>query len=52
MKVADGVFLVSYLASSGYTLTVALSFPSRNLFGIASSAKEWFPLQGTFEVVE
>jgi phenolic acid decarboxylase len=52
MKVAEDVFLVSYLASSGYTLTVAMNFGNRKLFGIASSAKEWFPIQGTFEVVE
>jgi phenolic acid decarboxylase len=52
VKVDEDVFLVSYLASSGYTLTVALNFGNHKLFGIASSAKEWFPTQGTFEVVE
>jgi phenolic acid decarboxylase len=52
MKVAEDVFLVSYLASSGYTLTVALNFRSNKVFGVASNAKEWFPTQGTLEVVE
>jgi phenolic acid decarboxylase len=52
IKVAEDVFLVSYLGSSGYTLTVALNFRNQKLFGIASGAKEWFPTEGTFEVVE
>ena len=52
MKVAQNVFLVSYLASSGYTLTVALNLRSHEVFGVASNAKEWFPIQGTLEVVE
>jgi hypothetical protein len=45
------VILVSYLSSSGYTLTVALHFHDRTMVGFASSAKEWFPCRGTFEVV-
>jgi hypothetical protein len=49
--VADGAYLVSYLAASGYTLTVVLNFRDRQLIGVASSAKEWFPVRGTFEVV-
>jgi molybdenum cofactor biosynthesis protein MoaF len=52
MKVAEDIFLVSYLAASSYTLTVALNFRSHKIFGIASSAKEWFPIEGTLEVVE
>ena len=52
MKVAEEIFLVSYLASSGYTLTVALNLRSHKVFGVASNAKEWFPTQGTLEVVE
>ena len=43
--------LVSYLAASGYTLTVVLNFSDRQLIGVASSAKEWFPVRGTFAVV-
>jgi hypothetical protein len=50
--VADGTFLVSYLAASGYTLTVALNFQDQQLIGFASSAKEWYPLRGTFEVMK
>jgi hypothetical protein len=52
VPVADGAFLVSYLAGSGYTLTVALNFRDRQLIGFASSAKEWFPVRGTFEVMK
>ena len=52
MKVADGVFAVSYLAASGYTLTVVLNFPGKKMVGFASGAKEWYPVQGTFQLVE
>jgi hypothetical protein len=51
-QVAEGVYVVSYLAPSGYTLTVVLNFGNRQLVGFASSAKEWFPVRGTFEVVQ
>jgi hypothetical protein len=52
MRLAPGLYLVSYLASSGYTLTVALDFGLREIQGIASAAKEWYPVRGTFEVVK
>lgn len=52
VRVADDVFAVSYLAASGYTLTVVLNFHDRRLAGFASSSKEWYPVQGTFEVVK
>ena len=52
VAVADGVYVVSYLAESGYTLTVVLNFQNQQLIGFASSAKEWFPVRGTFEVVK
>jgi hypothetical protein len=51
VAVADGAYLVSYLAASGYTLTVVLNFNDQQLIGFASSAKEWFPVRGTFAVV-
>jgi hypothetical protein len=51
-KVADDIYVVSYLASSGYTLTVVLNFRDHKIVGFASGAKEWYPLQGTFEVVQ
>ena len=52
MKVADGVVAVSYLAGSGYTLTVVLNFRENRMVGFASGAKEWYPVRGTFEVVK
>jgi hypothetical protein len=52
VAVADGAYLVSYLAASGYTLTVVLNFQDQQLIGFASSAKEWFPVRGVFEVVK
>ena len=51
MEVADGVYAVSYLASSGYTLTVVLNFQDRKMVGFASRAKDWHPVRGRFEVV-
>jgi hypothetical protein len=52
-EVAPEVHLVSYLAEeSGYTLTVALNFDTRKLYGFASNDKEWHPVSGTLEVVE
>jgi len=52
VKVSDDVSLVSYLSDSGYTLTVALNFDDTSMVGFASGAKEWYPVRGTFEVVE
>ena len=48
-EVAPEVLLVSYLAESGYTLTVALNFETGRLYGFASNDKEWHPVSGTFE---
>jgi molybdenum cofactor biosynthesis protein MoaF len=50
VKVADGIYVVSYLAPSGFTLTVVLNFHDSRIVGFASGAKEWHPVQGTFEV--
>ena len=51
-KVADDIYAVSYLAPSGYTLTVVLNFRDHKVVGFASGAKEWYPVQGTFEVIK
>ena len=51
VKVADGIFVISYLAASGYTLTVALNFHDRRMVGFASNSKKWYRQHGTFEVV-
>ena len=52
VRVTDEVYIVSYLASSGYTLTVALNFRDHTMVGFASGAKEWYPVGGTFEVAQ
>jgi molybdenum cofactor biosynthesis protein MoaF len=52
IRVTDDVYAVSYLAASGYTLTVVLNFRDHNMVGFASSAKDWYPLRGTFEVMK
>jgi hypothetical protein len=51
VEVTDDIWLVSYLAQSGYTLTVVLNFADASLVGIASNDKNWFPVRGRFEVV-
>jgi hypothetical protein len=51
IEVAQDVLLVSYLAASGYTLTVALNFDDGRLRGFASNEKEWYPVAGTFEAL-
>ncbi|MGZ5074306.1 MAG: hypothetical protein ACXWBL_14280 [Usitatibacter sp.] len=51
LRVRDLVYVVSYLASSGFTLTVAMDFEGGKLAGFASNEKQWFPVKGTFEVV-
>ena len=51
-RVADQAYLVSYLAPSGYTLTVALNFRDQQLVGFVSSAKDWHPVRGTFQVMK
>jgi hypothetical protein len=48
-EVAPGLHLVSYLAESGYTLTVLVNTSNNQLHGFASSTKEWYPLTGTLE---
>jgi len=46
--VSEDVVLVSYLADSGFTLTVALNFADHQLASIASNDEQWFPARGTF----
>jgi hypothetical protein len=50
-KVTDDVYVVSYLGSSGYTLTTVLNFRDNTIVGFASGAKEWFPVKGKFELL-
>lgn len=52
VKVADGIFALSYLASSGYTLTAILDFADNQMVGFASGAGDWYPMKGTFEVID
>jgi hypothetical protein len=50
-EVADDIYAVSYLAPSGYTLSIVLNFHNHHMVGFASGAKEWYPVQGTFQVM-
>ena len=51
-KIGDSVYAVSYLGSSGYTLTVVLNFADMSAVSFASNEKDWFPARGSFEMVE
>ena len=51
VEVTDELFLVSYLAASGYTLTVVLNFEDASIVGIASNDKNWFPLRGRLQAM-
>jgi molybdenum cofactor biosynthesis protein MoaF len=50
-QIGEQTWAVSYLAASGHTLTVVLSFADHRAIGFASNDKTWVPLHGTFEVV-
>jgi len=52
LEVNPEVFAVSYLAPSGFTLTVVLDFSTRQMVGFASGHGQWHPLRGTFELAE
>jgi phenolic acid decarboxylase len=52
VKVADGIFVISYLGASGYTLTTVLNLLEKKLVCFASNNKEWSQQTGTFEVLE
>ncbi|MFC5497396.1 hypothetical protein ACFPOE_07615 [Caenimonas terrae] len=51
-EIASGIRLVSYLASSGFTLTVVLNSQNGSITGIASNDKTWMPVHGAFEVMK
>lgn len=51
-RVSEDVGVVSYLSSTGYTLTAVLNFRDRTIVAYASNGKDWSPARGTFEVVE
>ena len=51
VKISNDICMISYLAESGYTLTVVLNFTDGSTVAIASNAKDWIPALGTFEVM-
>ena len=48
LRVTDTVCVVSYLAASGFTLTVAIDLAGTTIAGFASNDKQWFPVRGTY----
>jgi hypothetical protein len=50
-QVAEKVFAVAYLASSGWTLTTILDFETGSVVGFASNDKQLVAQHGTFHVI-
>jgi len=50
-QIGPQTHLVSYLAQSGYTLTVAVNLRTKKCWGVASNEKEWYPVTGELEPV-
>ena len=50
-RINDDVVTVSYLARSGWTLTVVLDYPSHTAVAFASNAKQVVVQHGHFETV-
>lgn len=51
-RVSADVDVVSYLSSSGYTLTVVLNYRTKKLVAFASNEKMLMLQHGTFDVVK
>ena len=49
-RISDDIFVISYLAVSGYALTVVLNFHDHRMVGFASNEEAWYRQQGTFEL--
>lgn len=52
VRLTGEIYLVSYLAPSGFTLTVAVDLATGSVAGFASGADAWFPVRGTSEIVD
>jgi hypothetical protein len=50
-KVIANTLVVSYLAASGHTLTVALNLDDRRMFAFGSDNTSWLQMHGRFEFV-
>jgi hypothetical protein len=48
-EVGPNTYAISYLAPSGFTLTVVANLGSGELVGFASNNDSWFPLRGICE---
>lgn len=46
--VSDTVWLLSWLETAGYTVTIAFNFATMTVVGVVSNTTEWYPMTGTF----
>jgi len=51
VSVNETTWVVSYLGSSGHTLTVVLNLDDHRAVGFASNDKSWSSFRGTFALV-
>jgi phenolic acid decarboxylase len=51
VKVTENIWVVSYLAPSGNTLTVVLNLNNHRMVGFGSNEKSWASQTGTFELL-
>lgn len=47
--VGDDACFVSYLSSSGFTLSLVVDFGTRAIVGVASNERQWVPVRGRLE---
>lgn len=48
-QLAEDIYLMSYLGTAGWSLTVAMNFKDKRLQGFAANATQWYPVEGRFE---
>lgn len=52
LKAGADVFVLSYLGSSGFTLTVVLNLALKQLVAFASNETQWHQQVGTFDFID
>ena len=50
-QVTKDVGVFSYKSGADFTLTAVLNFVDHGVVGFASGGKDWFPVEGTFDIV-
>lgn len=51
-QVANDVFVVSWLQTDGYTVSITINMTTKKIYGAVSARDEWYPVSGTLEGIE